>query len=330
VEIAVMDYKNLGKSGLKVSILSLGTGRGTWGESVDYNVAEKCWTLAYESGINLIDTAENYGNGEAERMIGKIFKMKKWARDTIVISSKVFYKSTLPNQRGLSRKRIREACDASLKRLHMDYIDLYHCHDYDPDTPLEETIFAMNQLIQSGKILYWGMSNWKKNQVIEAMEIAVKNNLIRPTMNQLRYNIFDTEAVDINLREISDTQGLGIIAWGPLDEGILTGKYNNTIPSTSRLIKPRFKTINEELFKTERGKEKIQKVKRLESLAKKIGLALPELSIGYCLKNPLIHTVIFGVTKPAQLIANLEIIKNINLLVPEVISEIGRICNDPV
>ena len=228
-----MEYRFLGSSGLKVSALSLGAWV-TYGGQVGEEVAYQCMTAAYESGVNFFDNAEAYADGEAEIVMGNVIKRTGWKRSDLVVSTKIFWGGKGPNDSGLSRKHIIEGTNASLKRLQMDYVDLIFCHRPDKDTPIEETVWAMNHVINQGKSFYWGTSEWSAQQIMEAYSIARRENLVPPTMEQPQYNMFHRERVENEYRRLYREIGLGTTIWSPLASGLLTGKYNEGIPEDSR------------------------------------------------------------------------------------------------
>src|ERR1700730_15224639 len=228
-----MNYRRLGKSGLQVSELSLGAWV-TFAQQIGEKTAEELMTIAYDAGVNFFDNAEAYANGKAEIMMGEILKRRGWRRDTFVISSKVFWGGDLPNQEGLSRKHVIEACHAALHRLQVDYLDLYFFHRPDPDTPIEETVRAMSDLIAQGKVLYWGTSEWSAPSIMEAYGIARELRLVPPTMEQPQYNMFHRDNVEKEFAPLYDTVGLGTTTWSPLASGLLTGKYNAGDPGDTR------------------------------------------------------------------------------------------------
>ena len=228
-----MIYRQLGKSGLKVSVLSFGSWV-TFSKQVDEDLAFKLMNYAYDKGVNFFDNAEVYEQGASEEIMGNVISKSNWTRDSYIVSSKVFWGGSKPTQRGLSKKHIHDACHAALKRLQVDYLDLYFCHRPDPETPILETVFAMNDLITQGKILYWGTSEWKPNQLIEAYKCAQKYGLRGPTMEQPEYNLFNRQNLEKELKPIIDKYGLGTTIWSPLASGALTGKYLEGIPEGSR------------------------------------------------------------------------------------------------
>lgn len=311
-----MEYRRLGKSGLKVSALSFGTWI-TFGNQLDEKSAKECVQAAYDAGINFFDGAEVYAGGQAEVFLGKVFRETKWSRDSYIISSKVFYGGDLPTQRGLSRKHIFDACHSALKRLQTEYLDLYYCHRADPETPIEETVRAMSSLIQQGKVMYWGTSEWTAQQIMEAYTIARQYNLIPPTMEQPQYNMFCRDRVEQEYTRLYDEIGLGTTTWSPLASGVLTGKYNKGAPSNSRVHLQGFEWLKHRLLETQEGQENIAKTEKLKDIAKHLGVPLHHLAIAWCLRKPYISSVILGASNKAQLIDNLRA-----LSVPELTSEI--------
>ena len=233
-----MEYKNLGKSGLQVSRLSFGSWL-TFGKQIGDTTAEDLLTMAYDNGINFFDNAEIYARGQSETVMGGILKKKGWRRDSYIVSSKAFFglggKDLPPTARGLSRKHLVEACEQAIQRLQVDYLDLYFCHRPDKQTPIEETVWTMHNLIQQGKILYWGTSEWSAQEIMEAHMVAKQYNLIGPTMEQPQYNMLHRDKVEVEFSQIYKTVGLGTTIWSPLASGVLTGKYNDGFPDDTRL-----------------------------------------------------------------------------------------------
>lgn len=307
-----MEYKNLGRSGLKVSRLSFGSWV-TFGHQIQDQTAEELMKVAYDHGVNFFDNAEVYAHGKSEIVMGNILKKMGWGRDTFVVSSKVFWGGEKPNQFGLSRKHIFEACHAALKRLQVDYLDLYFCHRPDRDTPIEETVFAMNDLIRMGKVLYWGTSEWDAQRITEAFMVAKQYNLIPPVMEQPQYNMFHRQRFEIEYRQLFKEFGYGTTTWSPLASGLLTGKYNNGIPGDTRIDLPDLAWLREKIV-GEEGKSNLEKVKKLQSLADDLNTTLPLLGLSWCLKNPNVSTVILGASKPAQLTENLKALEKTSML----------------
>lgn len=323
-----MIYNRLGKSGLQVSALSFGSWL-TFGEQISDSLAEDLMVLAYESGINFFDNAEVYANGKSEIVMGKILKNQNWDRSSYVVSSKVFFGDgrRKPNQTGLNRKHIFEACDAALKRLQVDYLDLYFCHRPDKNTPMEETVWAMNHLIQQGKVLYWGTSEWSAQEIMEAHLVARDLRLIGPTMEQPQYNMFHREKVEVEYSQIYKTIGLGTTIWSPLASGVLTDKYLNGFPEDTRLSMKDVEWLKELAYTEER----IEKVRQLNVVAKDIGTNMPKLALAWCLKNPNVSTVILGASKIQHLKENLKAIDVVDLITTEVSERLEVILqNKPV
>lgn len=322
-----MQYRRLGKSGLKVSALSLGSWV-TFGDQISDAVAEDLMVTAYEGGINFFDNAEGYAAGKSEEVMGAILEKQGWARDTYVVSSKVFFSSVpteqrKPNQTGLSRKHVFEACDAALNRLRVDYLDLYFCHRADPETPIEETVWAMNHLIAQGKILYWGTSEWSAQEIQEAVTVAKENRLIGPTMEQPQYNMFCRDRFEKEYKNLYSGVGLGTTIWSPLASGFLTGKYLNGIPDGSRLALEHMGWLRDHL--NEKWKPFMKTIHALKAIADELQITLPCLAIAWCLKNPNVSTVILGASKVPQLEENLKAIDALPKLTPEIMTRIDGI-----
>jgi voltage-dependent potassium channel beta subunit len=325
-----MEYRRMGRSGLQLSVLSFGSWV-TFHKQINDNSADELMGIAYDNGINFFDNAEVYALGESEKMMGRVLKAKNWDRTSYTISSKAFFgwrgKENKPNQTGLSRKHLTEACHEALQRLQTDYLDLYFCHRPDKNTPIEEVVLTMNNLIQQGKILYWGTSEWSGVELMEAHRVAQHYRLIGPSMEQPQYNLFERNKIENDYLEVYKNVGLGTTIWSPLAAGLLTGKYNNGIPEGSRLAIEGFDWLKERWIM----QDKIEKVQQLQSLANELGCSLPALSIAWCIKNPNVTTAILGATKKEQLIDNLTALKAVELLTSEVISKIEAIMqNKPV
>ncbi|GAB1462089.1 potassium channel beta subunit family protein [Pedobacter sp.] len=317
-----MEYRRLGKSGLQVSALSFGSWL-TFGNQISDKTADELMGVAYDAGVNFFDNAEGYAEGKAEIVMGNIIKSKKWERDTFVVSSKVFFGAERkgPNQMGLSRKHVIEACNAALKRLQIDYLDLYFCHRADKNTPIEETVFAMNTLLQQGKILYWGTSEWSAVEIMEAITVAKQYNLIGPTMEQPQYNLFERNKLENEYLHLFNHHGLGTTIWSPLASGILSGKYTNSGVEGTRLGMAGLEWLKDRTLAADR----MEKANALQQLANQLDVSLAKLSIAWCLKNPNVSTVILGASKVPQLQENLEVLEVLPLLTDEVVSEIEAI-----
>jgi voltage-dependent potassium channel beta subunit len=293
-----MLYRHLGKSGLQVSVLSLGSWV-TFGNQISDDVAKELMAMAYDHGVNFFDNAEVYAHGKSEIVMGEILAQMNWDRSSYLVSSKVFFGDggKKPNQTGLNRKHIFEACHAALKRLRVDYLDLYFCHRPDKSTPMEETVWAMNHLIQQGKILYWGTSEWSAQEIMEAHMVARQNHLIGPTMEQPQYNMFHREKVEVEFDQIYKTVGLGTTIWSPLASGTLTTKYLDKFPANTRMSLDDLAWLKERALTEER----LGKVRQLNDLAKELGTSLPKLAIAWCAMNERVSTVILGASKASQL-----------------------------
>ncbi len=323
-----MEYTNLGKSGLQISRLSLGSWL-TFGKQIGDDVAERLMDIAYENGINFFDNAEIYARGKSEEVMGAILKKKNWTRDSYIVSSKVFFGNggQLPTQKGLSRKHIVEACEQALNRFQLDYLDLFLCHRPDKQTPIEETVWSMHQLIMQGKILYWGTSEWSAQEIMEAHMFAKQNHLIGPIVEQPEYNMFTRQKVEVEFSQVYKTVGLGTTIWSPLASGILSGKYNKDFPSDTRLGMEGMDWLKEKNLTAER----IDVVKKLSALATDLDMTLPVLGLAWCLKNPNVSTVILGASKEYQLTENLKSLDAKEKLTAEVMEEIELILsNKPV
>jgi voltage-dependent potassium channel beta subunit len=325
-----MEYRRLGKSGLQVSTLSFGSWV-SFSKQINDKVADELMGIAYDQGINFFDNAEVYALGESEKMMGRVLKKKKWERSSFVVSSKAFWgwrgKENKPNQTGCSRKHLLEACDEALQRLQVDYLDLYFCHRPDKNTPISETVWAMNHLIQQGKVLYWGTSEWSAVEIMEAHRVATQYQLIAPTMEQPQYNLFEREKMEKEYRDIFNQVGMGTSIWSPLASGLLSGKYNDGIPKGSRFALEGFDWLKDRWV----ADEKIKKVKKMADLATKLGVSTAALSIAWCIKNPNVSTAILGATKKQQLIENLKAIEVEKLLDQELMDKIEAIMkNKPV
>lgn len=257
---------------------------------------------AYDQGVNFFDNAETYAQGKSEEVMGKILKKMGWGRDTFLVSSKVFWGGQLPNQRGLSRKHVVEACHAALRRLQVDYLDFYYCHRPDRETPMEETVWAMHNLITQGKVLYWGTSEWTAQEVQEAFTVARQYNLIAPTMEQPQYNMFVRKGFEVEFYKLFEEHGYGSTTWSPLASGVLTGKYNEGVPKGSRLEAADLQWMKEKMVTP----ENIERVKKLADVAKDLHTTTANLAIAWCLKNKHVSSVLTGASRLEQLQQNLK------------------------
>jgi voltage-dependent potassium channel beta subunit len=323
-----MQYRRLGKSGLRLSALSFGSWV-TFQAQVNDRAASELLKIAYDAGVNFFDNAEAYAAGESERIMGRALKELGFARDTYTVSSKVFWGGSRPTQKGLSRKHVRDACDAALKRLNVEYLDLFFCHRPDLDTPIEETVRAMHDLIAQGKVLYWGTSEWSSDQIVEAHAVARGEHLTPPTMEQPQYNLFERDKVEREFARLYETFGLGTTVWSPLASGVLTGKYAKGVPKDSRMALPEYKWLRERL-ENEEGREQVRKAGELAQLASDLGATPAQLAIAWCMINPNVSTVILGASKAAQLRENLgalDVLSKLDTSVRQRIEEI--VANKP-
>lgn len=320
----------MGRSGLQLSVLSLGSWV-TFHKQISDNSADELMGIAYDNGINFFDNAEGYALGESEKMMGRVLKAKKWDRTSYTLSSKVFFgwrgADNKPNQTGLSRKHLVEACHEALGRLQTDYLDLYFCHRPDTQVPIEEVVWTMHNLIQQGKILYWGTSQWSGAEIMEAHRVAHQYHLMGPTVEQPQYNMFERFKVEQDYLPVYQNVGLGTTIWSPLAAGFLTGKYNNGIPEDSRLAIEGFGWLKDRWIQD----VKLEKVKKLALLADELGVSLASLAIAWTIKNPHVTTAILGATKKEQLFENLKALDSLQLLSAEVMDKIEAILqNKPV
>lgn len=317
-----MEYKNLGKSGLKVSRLSLGSWL-TFGKLIDDKVSEKLMHFAYDNGVNFFDNAEIYARGKSEKVMGKILNKSGWSRDSFIVSSKVFFGTggQGPTQKGLNRKHVFEACHQAIKRLQVEYLDLYLCHRPDKSTPIEETVWAMHQLIMQGKILYWGTSEWSAQEIMEAHLFAKQNHLIGPIVEQPEYNMFARQKVEVEFSQIYKSVGLGTTIWSPLASGILTDKYLKKFPKGTRLGVEGLEWLKEKNV----TEEKLSKVSALNDLSHELGMSLPIMSLAWCLKNDNVSTVILGASKMSQLKENMKSIDVLDQMDASVMERIEKI-----
>lgn len=318
-----MEYRRLGKAGVKVSALSFGSWI-TFGNQVGDNTADECIGYAYDNGINFFDNAEVYANGESEVVMGKLLKSKSWNRDSYLVSSKVFWGGELPTQKGLSRKHVVEACHAALKRLQVEYLDFYFCHRPDKETPMEETVWTMHNLITQGKILYWGTSEWSAQEIQEAFMVARQYNLIPPAMEQPQYNMLVRSKVEVEFDKLFRDYGYGSTIWSPLASGILTGKYNTETPENARLNRGELSWLKERML----NQTNLDKVAKLGEIASDLDTSLANLAIAWCLKNPHVSTVLTGATKLEQLKQNLNSLDVVPKLTEDVLESIELILDN--
>ncbi len=319
-----MEYRKMGKTGLQLSALSFGSWV-TFHKQIDDKISDELMGIAYDNGVNFFDNAEVYAGGESEKMMGRVLSQKKWDRTSYTISSKAYFgwrgKQNKPNQTGLSRKHLTEACHEALERLKTDYLDLYFCHRPDKTTPIEEVVQTMNTLIQQGKILYWGTSEWSGVEIMEAHRISEKYRLIGPSVEQPQYNMFERKKVEGEFLEIFKNVGMGTTIWSPLASGLLTGKYNDGIPNDSRFTLEGYEWLRDQWVM----QDKINRVQQLGAIAKVLKVSTASLCIAWCIKNPNVTTAILGATKKEQLIDNLTAVQTLSLLTPEIMEQIEGI-----
>ncbi len=321
-----MEYRRLGKSGLKISALSFGAWV-TFAQQMTEEEAEACMVAAYDAGGNFFDNAEAYANGKAEEVMGRILKRTAWKRETFILSSKVFWGGDTPNEEGLSRKHVIEACHAALRRLQVDYLDLYFCHRPDPNTPIEETVLAMGDLIRQGKVLYWGTSEWEGKDIAEAARVARDWRVAPPQMEQPQYNMFERQKVEVDYAPLYESIGLGTTIWSPLASGLLTGKYNAGVPKGSRLDMPSYEWLRKNLEKSlQQGRA--AKVEKLGKLAAEVGVTLPAFALAWCLKNPHVSTVITGASRAAQVTENFKALAAVVKLTDDVMKRVHKILTE--
>ncbi len=296
-----MEYRRLGKSGLKVSALSLGAWV-TMGSQIGEDVAGECMHAAWDAGVNFFDNAEAYGGGKAETTMGAVLKKSGWKRSSYIVSTKIFWGGEGPNDKGLSHKHVIEGVHAALDRLELTYVDLCFCHRPDPETPIEETVRAMDVLVRQGKIFYWGTSEWSAADIMRAHGIAKENGLTPPVMEQPQYNMLWRRRFEIEYAPLFKELGYGTTIWSPLASGVLTGKYNDGIPKGSRLDLSNMKWLAEVVL----DEERIAHVKNLAPVAKELGCTQAQLALAWCLKNPNVSTVITGASRREQVTENMK------------------------
>jgi voltage-dependent potassium channel beta subunit len=299
-----MQYRRLGSTGLPLSALSFGAWT-TFGKNVGRGLARELVAAAWDNGINFFDNAETYASGQAERVMGDVIADLRLPRDGFAVSSKVFFGAVddpLPMQRGLSRKHVHDACHDALKRLRVDYLDLYFCHRPDPDAPVAETVAAMDALVRQGKVLYWGTSEWTASQIREAHAAARDNGWQAPSMEQPQYNLLHRERVELEYAPLYAECGMGTTIWSPLASGLLTGKYDDGVPDDSRLAREAWLQKGALDETTQRR----QRARAFSALAAELGVAPAPLAIAWCLRNPHVSTVLLGASKVEQLLQNLD------------------------
>jgi len=318
-----MEYRRLGRSGLKVSALSFGSWV-TYSNQLDTKLARECMAAARDAGVNFFDNAEVYAAGESERIMGQALRELGWPRENYVVSSKFFWGLTEdPNgKHTLNRKYLFGAVDASLKRFGLDYIDLVFCHRPDPETPVEETVWAMHDIINRGKALYWGTSEWSADEIRAAWLIAERHHLHKPVMEQPQYNLFARKRVEQEYRRLYEDIGLGLTTWSPLASGVLTGKYMNGIPAGTRGTLPGYEWLHERM----NDEAKKRALSQLLPIAQELGCTLAQLSLAWCLRNPHVSTVITGASRPAQVVENMQALVVLPKLTDEITARMDAAC----
>jgi voltage-dependent potassium channel beta subunit len=313
-----MEYRRLGSAGLKLSVLSLGSWV-TYGKQLDVQSAARLMATAWEAGVNFFDNAESYEAGRSEQIMGAALKSLGWRRASYVVSTKIYWglQEGVNEKNTLNRKKLREGIDGALQRFGLDYIDLVFCHRPDPETPIEETVWSMHMMVESGKALYWGTSEWKADQIMEAWGIAERHHLHKPQMEQPQYSLFVRHGVEQNLARLYAGLGLGLTTWSPLASGILTGKYNTGIPAGSRLSLPDYDWLRETVTPA-----RIEAVKKLEPIARELGASTAQLALAWCARNPAVSSVITGASRPEQVKENMKALDLLPALTPEVLESI--------
>jgi voltage-dependent potassium channel beta subunit len=314
-----MNYRRLGSSGLKVSELSFGSWL-TYGNQMGADAAGECMAAAFDAGVNFFDNAEVYAKGESERIMGEVLRKARWPRPSYIVSTKFYWGlADGPNQKNtLNRKYLRGAIDGSLARLGLDYVDLVFCHRPDPDTPIEETVWAMHDMVAAGKALYWGTSEWSAAEIMTAWQIAERHHLHKPVMEQPEYNLLHRERVEHEYARLYRDIGLGVTIWSPLASGVLTGKYNDGIPAGSRGTIKGYEWLAPRLT----DPQKIAAARRLAPIAKDLGCTMAQMALAWCLKNPHVSTVITGASRASQVVENMKAQAVVPQLTAEVMARI--------
>lgn len=321
-----MHYRRMGKTGLALSEFSFGSWV-TFGNQVNQKAANNLMAAAYDAGINFFDNAEGYEAGESERLMGKAISDLGWSRDSFVVSSKVFWGGSKPNQKGLSRKHVFDACHAALQRLRVDYLDLYFCHRPDVDTPISETVAAMTDLVRQGKVMYWGTSEWNAQQITEAWAFAKAENMVAPVVEQPEYNLINRAKVEGEFAPLYTLTGMGLTIWSPLSSGLLTGKYLNGVPEGSRLSLPEYAWLRKSKM-GDGNSDELNKIQQLAEVARDLDVPMHHLALNWCLANENVSTVILGVSKMSQLEDNLRAKESADKLTPDVLLRLDDILNN--
>ena len=322
-----MQYRRLGSSGLKLSELSFGSWV-TYGNQLAEDSARECMAAAHDAGVNFFDNAEVYARGHSETIMGAALAKLGWRRSSYVVSTKFYWGlNDGPNEKNtLNRKYLMQAIDGSLKRLQLDHVDLVFCHRPDPDTPLEEVVWAMHDMIRTGKALYWGTSEWEAAAIAAAWHIADKHHLAKPVMEQPQYNLFHRERVEREYARLYDDPGIGLTTWSPLASGLLSGKYNDGIPAGSRATIKGYEWLAERIV----DPAKLAQVRSLAPIAADLGCTLAQLALAWCLKNPHVTTVITGASRASQVVENMRCLEVVPKLDAEIMARIDGIVGAPV
>ncbi len=323
--MAKMEYRRLGGSGLKVSVLSL----GSWVTFANANQIEtahqaaECLDAAHQAGVNFVDNAESYAGGESERVMGAAIRELGWKRRDYVVSTKLFWGlHDGPNMRNtLNRKYLRQAIDGSLERLGLDFVDLVYCHRADRHTPIEETVWAMSDMVTRGQALYWGTSEWSADEIRAAYDVAERHHLHKPIVEQPEYNILKRERVEVEYARLYEDLKLGTTVWSPLASGLLTGKYLNGIPEGSRATLPGYEWLRHQL--TDEGRNR--KVAEVKKIADELGVSLAQFSLAWCVKNPHVSSVITGASTAEQVRENMTALDAVALLDDEVMQRVDLV-----
>jgi len=318
-----MPYRRLGRSGLKVSVLSFGSWV-SFGTQLDVGLARECLAAAHDAGVNFFDNAEAYAGGESERLMGAAIAELGWPRETYVVSSKFFWGLApgVNTRNTLNRKYLMHAIDGSLERFGLDFLDVVFCHRADPETPVEETVEAMSDIIESGRAHYWGTSEWSADEIRAAWDIADRRNLRKPITEQPQYNLFERRRVEREYARLYEDTGLGLTTWSPLASGLLTGKYVDGVPAESRAALPGYEWLKDPLTDERRNGQ----VMELMAVAERLGVTVAQLAIGWCAANPRVSTVITGASRPEQVVENMGALAALEQLTPELKREIETIC----
>lgn len=320
--MADMTYRRLGRSGLQVSVLSFGSWV-TFGPQLDTGLARDCLAAAHDAGVNFFDNAETYAGGKSEEIMGKAIRELGWDRRSYVLSTKFYWglHDDVNMSNTLNRKYLMQAIDGSLERLGLDFVDLVYCHRADPNTPIEETVWAMSDMVSSGKALYWGTSEWQADEIRAAWEIAERHHLHKPVVEQPQYNLFERDRVQREYARLYEDIGLGLTTWSPLASGLLTGKYLDGVPEGSRATLPGYEWLADQLTDPVRN----DKVRQLSEVAERFDATMSQLAIAWCATNPNVSSVITGASSVAQVEENMKALDVLEQLTPEVLDEIKAI-----